>query len=103
MLPTKPGSMSFKPQVAAVLNDDPVQKLTSLQARIDEIEKKKIQSQKEMELFQKAYDEKVEELKEYGITDVNDLQGIITQMETELKEQIEALDKSLTSVESQIQ
>lgn len=101
MLPIKTSTSYIKTK--DTISEDPVQKLTSLQARIDEIEKKKIQSQKEMELFQKAYNEKVEELKEYGITDVNDLQGIITQMETELKEQIEALDKSLTSVESQIQ
>ena len=100
MLPIKTSASYVNKNIAS---EDPVQKLTSLQARIDEIEKKKISSQKEMEIFQKAYDEKVEELKEYGITDVNNLQGMITQIETELKEQIEALDKSLTSIESQIQ
>lgn len=101
MIPIKNGQM-YK-STTPVNEDDPIKKITSLQARIDEIQKKKIESEKEIELLQKAYDEKVKELAEkYEITDVNNLEQIILNLEQELKMKMEKLESEITEVEGKI-
>ena len=68
------------------MNLTPEQRIENIKKRADEINTKKVQAQAQVQLLQKQYDQKVEELKALGITDVSDIPRQIVELENSLND-----------------
>ncbi len=81
---------------------DPTKRLESLKKRADEIEKKKMSAEAELQFLEKQHDELLLQLKELGIEDVSDLPGTILAYEQEIEKQLHELETNISEVESKV-
>jgi len=77
--------------------------LINLQKRIARLEKEKISAQKEVEMLKKQYDEKIVELEQYGITNVQDLPKKIAELKAQYNNLLEQLNSQVTQLEQLLQ
>jgi hypothetical protein len=82
-----------------VQEQTPADKLTSLQAKIKEIENKRIGANKEIELLKEQYTELKKTLEELGISNLDDLPNLIVQLEDEFNQQLACAEKDVERIE----
>ena len=83
--------------------ENPVDKLTALQKRCDDIKQKKMSSKASLEALQQQYNEQVEAARALGIEDVSDIPATLQQMQQELDTLLAAVESQVTETEKQIQ
>ncbi|MCK9542539.1 MAG: hypothetical protein M0R03_10985 [Novosphingobium sp.] len=87
----------------------PEQRIQEIKRKIEELNTKKIQAGAQLEVLQKQYNEKLQELKALGIEDLNNIPQTITNLQNELNTllsqaeiNIIELETSLTQLEGQV-
>lgn len=80
-----------------------IDNFTSLQKRISDIEKRKIQASTELEMLQRQYEEKVEELKELGIEDVGDVPALLEDLREQQRQKEQEIELQLNQIEKELQ
>lgn len=74
----------------------------NLKKRAEAINKKRIEVRKELEMLRAEQDTVVAELKELGIENVQNLPGMIAELEQTLETQEAELDKQIATIEQQL-
>lgn len=80
----------------------PDEKLKNFQVRIDNIKEQKTSKQTQKGMLSKQYEEEVAALKELGITDLNNIDATVAQLNQQIQEKEISLETSLTNLEKLI-
>lgn len=78
------------------------ERLATIQNSITKINERKIAAQAEMAMLRQQYNEKVEALKNLGITDLSNLPQTLASLKQELSNQLTAAEQILTGIEVKI-
>ena len=82
--------------------EDITKRLENLNKKVKDFETRKIRAEQELEIFKKQYNALLEELKQYGITNVDDLPGLIIKLETELEQKLTEAETEIGKTEEKI-
>lgn len=100
-------SLITKNQTGQVPENDPIKRLEVLDNKIKGFETTKIKTESELEMLKKQHTELIEELKEYGIEDVEDLPNLIQELQkefdkllTEAENNVKTTEETITSLQS---
>lgn len=82
--------------------EDVTKRLENLNKKVKDFETQKIRAEQELEIFKKQYNALLEELKQYGITNVDDLPELIVKLETELEQKLTEAETEIGKTEEKI-
>ncbi|MFA5398782.1 MAG: hypothetical protein WC346_22400 [Methanogenium sp.] len=82
--------------------EDITKRLENLNKKVKDFETRKIRAEQELEIFKKQYNALLEELKQYGITNVDDLPELIVKLETELEQKLTEAETEIGKTEEKI-
>jgi len=82
--------------------EDVTKRLENLNKKVKDFETQKIRAEQELEILKKQYNDLLEELKQYGITNVDDLPELIIKLETELEQKLTEAETEIGKTEEKI-
>ncbi len=82
------------------LEKDPAKRLENLNNKVKEFEKKKIEAESELKILKKQHAELLQQLKDNGIENVENLPEIIKELEEEFNQKLEDAENNAKEIES---
>ncbi|MFA5398533.1 MAG: hypothetical protein WC346_21145 [Methanogenium sp.] len=82
--------------------EDVTKRLEDLNKKVKDFETQKIRAEQELEILKKQYNDLLEELKQYGITNVDNLPELIAKLETELEQKLTDAETEVDKTEEKI-
>jgi F0F1-type ATP synthase membrane subunit b/b' len=77
-------------------------RIDGIKKRLDDINAKKLQAQAQLQVLEPQYNQKVEELKQLGITDFNNIPKVLEDLQKELEQLLQQAETNLTQLEEQL-
>ena len=84
------------------MNLTPEQRIEAIKTRTEDIKTKKVQAEAQLQILQQQYDQKIEELKQVGVTDLSNVANTVAQLEAELQTLLTQTEESLSLIEASI-
>jgi predicted nucleic acid-binding Zn-ribbon protein len=78
------------------------ERLKKLTAKVDVLKTQKIRAERELELKRQEHTNLVKELKEKGVTNIDDLPNLIIQLEEKFNTELSNAEKEVVEIESKI-
>jgi hypothetical protein len=82
---------------------DPATRIAALKSRVQNANNLKIGAEKTLEILKQTYDQKLIELKNLGIADVQELPVKIVELQNKLNEKLSIAETQMATVETQLQ
>jgi len=82
--------------------EDVTKRLENLNKKVKDFETQKIRAEQELDILKKQYNDLLEELKQYGITNVDNLPELIVKLETELEQKLTDAETEVGKTEEKI-
>jgi len=77
-------------------------RIENIKKRLEEINTKKVQAQAQLQILEPQYNQKAEELKKLGISDLNNIPKILDDMQKELEQLLQQAELNLTQLEAEL-
>jgi len=84
------------------MNLTPEQRIEAIKTRTEDIKTKKVQAEAQLQILQQQYDQKIEDLKQVGVTDLSNVVNTVAKLEAELQTLLTQTEESLSLIEASI-